>query len=213
MTPIANEPDVQFGKRLEIVTTIIFSIASLLTAWGGYQASQWGSVQSISLSQASTKRVQASLAASLGGQDRLLDVQTFTSWVEATGSQNKPLADFIRQRFRAEFEPAFEAWVATEPLKNAAAPKTPFEMPTYRPARLVKGAELEAQADALYAKGAAASDVSSLYVRATLFVAASLFFAAISKTFEVRKLRMVMLGLSIALLLFGVINLVPLPIA
>lgn len=42
-------------------------------------------------------------------------------------------------------------------------------------------------ADALYAKGSHASDVSGLYVRATLFIAASLFFAAISKTFEERS--------------------------
>jgi hypothetical protein len=50
-------------------------------------------------------------------------------------------------------------------------------------------------------------------VRVTVFVAAALFFAAISKTFEVRNLRLITLGLAILLLLFGVVNLIPLPVA
>jgi hypothetical protein len=53
--------------------------------------------------------------------------------------------------------------------------------------------------------------VSGQYVRASLFVAAALFFAAISKTFEVRNLRLIVIGLSAALLLFGLISLAPLP--
>lgn len=61
-------------KQFEVITTILLAIASLFTAWGGYQASQWGSVQSISLSQASARRTQASQAATASGQNRLLDI-------------------------------------------------------------------------------------------------------------------------------------------
>jgi hypothetical protein len=203
----------RFNRRLEIVTTIILAIASLLTAWGGYQASQWGSTQSISLSQASTKRVQATQLSNLGGQDRLVDIVAFTSWVDATAADDQRRADFLRARFRDEFTPVFEAWMATQPLEKTDAPSSPLDMPDYAPARSLQAAELEKAADALYAKGAAASDTSSAYVRASLFVAASLFFAAISKTFEERSLRLITLGLSGALLLFGAAGLIRLPIA
>jgi hypothetical protein len=198
---------------LEIATTIVLAIAAFLTAWSGYQASQWGSIQAISLSQASSKRVLSAQNATVGNQDRLLDVVAFTSWLEAMGTQNKPLADFYRARFRKEFTPAFEAWLAGNPLEDPAAPRTPFELPAYQPAHLVESEELEAEADQLFAKGTNASDVSSAYVRVTVFVAAALFFAAISKSFQIRNLRLITLGLAIILLLFGVVNLIPLPIA
>lgn len=86
-------------------------------------------------------------------------------------------------------------------------------MATYQPARLVQSKALEAEANELFARGTNASDISSTYVRVTVFVAAALFFAAISKTFQMRNLRLITLGLAIILLLFGVVNLIPLPIA
>lgn len=70
--------------------------------------------------------------------------------------------------------------------------------------------KLEAEANKLFAEGFNAFEASGRYVRASLFVAA-LFFAAISKTFEVRGLRVIVVGLSAALLLFGLISLLPLP--
>lgn len=213
MTTPSTASEALFNKRLEIVTTIVLAIASFLTAWSGYQASQWGSVQAISLSQASTKRVQSAQNAAIGNQDRLLDVVAFTSWLEAASTQNQRLAAFYQARFREEFTPAFEAWLASNPLEDPAAAKTPFDLPAYRPTNLVESEDLQAQADVLFTKGANASDVSSAYVRVTVFVAAALFFAAISKTFEVRNLRLITLGLAIVLLLFGVVNLIPLPIA
>ena len=42
------------------------------------------------------------------------------------------LADFYFKRFREEFRPAVDAWVATRPLKNPNAPLTPFAMPQYK---------------------------------------------------------------------------------
>lgn len=213
MTTPSTDSEALFNKRLEIVTTIVLAIASFLTAWSGYQASQWGSIQAISLSQASSKRVQSAQFAQIGNQDRLLDVVAFTSWLEATGTQNQRLADFFRARFRKEFTPAFDAWLAGNPLEDQSAARTPFELPAYQPAHLVESEELEAEADALFTKGTNASDVSSAYVRVTVFVAAALFFAAISKTFQIRGPRLITLGLAIILLLFGAINLAPLPIA
>jgi hypothetical protein len=212
-TPTSAQTNALYIKRIEIISTIILAIASLLTAWSGYQASQWSRTQAISLSQAAGRRTRAVQAASLGGQERLIDLVAFTSWVEATAAKDQPRADFVRARFRSEFEPAFEAWLAARPLDNPDAPKTPFELPIYQPARLTQAAQLEAEADALFATGLDASATAGEYVRASLFVAAALFFAAISKTFEVRNLRLIVVGLSAALVLIGAFSLLPLPVA
>ena len=65
-----------------------------------------------------------------------LDVATFIAWTGAYAANNTTLSDFYFKRFRAEFKPAVDAWVATKPLKNRAAPLTPFTMPQYQLAEL-----------------------------------------------------------------------------
>lgn len=202
----------RYTKTREIITTIILAIASLLTAWSGYEASQWGSVQSLSSSQASARRVQASQKASLSGQDRLVDILTFTNWLEALNAQDQRLADFYRARFRAEFTPAFEAWLATQPLTNPNAPRTPFEMAEYQSRQQAESALLEQEANALTDRANQALDTSSRYVRTTLFLASALFFAAISKTFDLRGLQIATLVIAGGLLLLGVLFIIPLPI-
>jgi hypothetical protein len=38
------------------------------------------------------------------------------------------LAEFLEERFRDEFRPVFEAWLALNPSENPDAPPTPFTM-------------------------------------------------------------------------------------
>ena len=65
-------------------------------------------------------------AAALANRQVQIDVATFIQWVDARAQGRSALARFYRARFRKEFEPAFSAWLATKPLTNNAAPKTPF---------------------------------------------------------------------------------------
>ena len=48
------------------------------------------------------------------------------------------ISGFLYLRFREEFLPAVDAWLATEPVTNVAAPKTPFTMSEYLVAERVK---------------------------------------------------------------------------
>ena len=83
-----------------------------------------------------------------------VDVATFTQWVERLRAEADGAGGFYFKRFRKEFRPAVDAWVATRPLKNPNAPLTPFAMPQYklaararvRPARRTSGASTPAQA-------------------------------------------------------------------
>ena len=47
-----------------------------------------------------------------------IDVATFTQWVDAYAREETLLADFYFARFRAEFKPAVDAWIATRPLET-----------------------------------------------------------------------------------------------
>ena len=67
--------------------------------------------------------------------------------------QDQPRADFYAERFRGEFKPAFDAWLATKPLANPDAPPSPFEMAEYRVALRDRAAQKEVAAADASAEG------------------------------------------------------------
>jgi hypothetical protein len=111
--PSAEElSDRQIRKWSELWATIILSVATLITAWSGYEAGKWNGLQT-SLNVLSTRLTIESSRLKTEAQEALLiDIGLFTNWVEATGNGNTQLADFLQARFRDDFRPAFEAWVA-----------------------------------------------------------------------------------------------------
>ncbi len=133
MTAEAAKPNT---KWLDIANTIILAIASLLTAWNGYEATQWSGVQGEATNAALATRFEATRAAGTGDRRYLIDIIVFSSWLEATRSGDQEMAEFLKTRFREEFVPAFNIWLASQPLTNPDAPSTPFVLPEYMPADL-----------------------------------------------------------------------------
>jgi hypothetical protein len=122
-------------------------------------------------------------------------------WVDAYSLGRTELADFYLDRFRKEFRPAVDAWIATRPLKNATAPPTPFAMPEYR-------VQARAEADRLDAQAAAASALvlrniqrASNYVLGVVLFASALFFAGMSTKLAAPRLRVAMLSIGCAVFL------------
>ena len=104
---------------------------------------------------------------------------TFIQWVDATAHKDTALASFYRQRFRPEFKPAFDAWLATNPLTTPSAPPSPFAMPEYRLAANVEADRLQRTAGVNAAKAEVANRRANDYVGAVVLFASALFFAGI----------------------------------
>ncbi len=120
---------------------------------------------------------------------------TFTQWVDAYARHETQLADFYRQRFRHEFQPAVAAWVATKPLKNANAPLTPFAMPNYRLAATAPAERLQVAAEAASAEVSRDIQHANNYVLAVVLFSAALFFGGISTRLTSPRPRAVTLGI------------------
>ena len=132
------------SDRVELVATVLLAVATVATAWSGYQSTRWNGEQAKAGSRANAVRIESTHAAGLAEQQTQIDVATFTQWVDAYAREETELADFYFKRFRAEFKPAVDAWVATRPLKNPDAPLTPFAMPEYKLAARAEADRLEA---------------------------------------------------------------------
>ena len=167
--------------RIEIAATVLLAIATVATAWSGYQATRWGGETSKAFSAANAARVESTRASALSNALTEVDVATFTSWADAFIREETELADFYEARFREEFGPAFEAWLATDPLNNPEAPPTPFVLPEYVVAAGLEADDLSATAEARSAEARRNVQRQSNYVLGVVLFAASLFFAGITK--------------------------------
>ena len=117
---------------VELVATVLLALATVATAWSGYQSTRWNGEQAKAGARANALRIDSAKAAGLANSQTEIDVATFTQWVNAYAQEQTELADFYFKRFREEFRPAVDAWVATRPLQNPDAPLTPFAMPQYK---------------------------------------------------------------------------------
>ena len=211
--PIGEVPLTRREERLlELVATVILALATLGTAWSGYQATRWSGVQAADYVTASGARVEATKASTTAGQDRLFDSQVFSQWLDAYHAADPELATLYERRFRAEFRPAFDAWLASDPFTNPEAPPGPLYMPEYVSADAQRSAELEAQAAAMFEAGQQANETSDQYVLNTVFLASALFLAGIAGRFEWRAARIAILVTSAIALGVGILNIVRLPI-
>ena len=198
-------------RWLEIVAALLLSLATLGIAWSGYQAAKWSGIQARRYTQASTARSLANRASTLAGQDRTQDLLNFNRWLEVTTDGNSELADLYQRRFRQEFIPAFNAWLAEDPLHNPQAVASPLLEPQYHLANATKADQLEKLGDLRFEQGKEATENADDYVFVTVFFAVVLFFAGISLRFAWTRLRILILVMGAALLVYGVVKILSLP--
>jgi hypothetical protein len=203
----------RFDRRFEVAATVLLAIAAVATAWAAYQSARWHSEQARGQSASIAARVESTRAANVANRQAQIDVALFTQWVDAYARGETELAGFYRKRFRPEFEPAFEAWVATRPRKNPAAPLSPFAMPQYKLAATAQSDRLEAQAAASSQSVGQFIQRADNYSLAVVMFAAALFFAGISTRLRSRRPRTVVLGLGYTLFLGSVIWIATFPVS
>jgi hypothetical protein len=190
-----SEREARRQHRIELLSTILLAVAAVATAWSTYQSTRWRGEQAVDYSKATAARIESSEASTRAGQLTQVDIATFIQWVDAYVARNDKLAQFYRQRFRKEFQPAFSAWLATNPRANPKAPMSPFSMPQYRVAEAVKSERLNVAAGVYADAAGVANQRSNNYVLAVVLFAASLFFAGISTKLDSLRQREVLLAL------------------
>jgi hypothetical protein len=185
---------------LEFVEALLLAVVAVATAWSGYQAAQWDGLNARLYGEASKDRATTNQLATLGGQQRLFDVVTFNTWIQATTAGNDKLAAVYARRFSPEYQVAFDAWLKTNPAHNPHAPPGPTFMPEYHNHLMEQAASLDRQASTAFARGTAARDKGDRCVLNTVLLAAVLFLVAISQRFRGRHVRLALLGAACILL-------------
>jgi hypothetical protein len=199
--------------RVEIVATVLLAFAAVATAWSGYQATRWNGEQTKASGRTNAIRIDAARAQGLANAQTQIDVATFIQWVDAFAKGETELQDFYAERFRAEFKPAVESWLATKPLQNPDAPLTPFAMPEYRLAATTEAERLDAEAEVSAAQVRRNIQRSSNYVLGVVLFSVALFFAGTSTKLTNPRLRAVTVGVGCIVFLGTVVWIASSPVS
>ena len=202
----------QIDRWVATVAAIVLSTATVLTAWSGYQASRWGGVQSSSNNQASKARMEAAHRNSQATLRMIMHLGLFEQYVVAIAADNRKLADFLYARFPQPLRAATDDWLKTNPLTNADAPRSPFDMASYRLREQAEADRLENVAEEMSQAAGSASAFGERYVLLTLIFAMSLFFCGISTKVKWPAVEVAMLAMGVVVLVGGVITLLLLPV-
>ena len=196
---------------LEIIEALILALVAVATAWSGYQAAQWAGKRAEEYAKANRLRVTAEGLATLAGQERIYDSDTFNSWLAAKLDGKVQTAEFFERRFREEYRPAFAAWMKTDPFSNAQAPPGPIFMPDYHNAKHEQFLDLTKQAAEMADRGTKSGETGDQYVRITVLLATVLLITAIGQRFRFRSVRVAFMILAWLLLCLPLWQLLTLP--
>lgn len=199
-------------RVVDVLSVVLISVAAVLTALCGYQSGRWAGVQSRFYSLANASRIESAQASDRAVGLNAINVNLFLNYVDAVSVGDRRRAQFIYDRFPPEMRAAMVAWLATKPMKNRAAPSSPFVMRQYA---------LPAKADARRYEAAAASNFTAALEanrHADDFLLLTVVFAAVSflagmSTKMVYPRHAVVVAVGIVALSYGIVRLVQLPFA
>jgi hypothetical protein len=150
---------------IEIIEALILALVAVATAWSGYQAAEWAGKRAELYAKANRLRVTAEGLATLAGQERIYDSDTFNSWLAAKLGGKEKEAEFFERRFRDEYRPAFTAWLKTDPFNNPQASPGPIFMPDYHNAKHEQFLALGKEAADVADQGTKSGETGDQYVR------------------------------------------------
>ncbi|MGI9252364.1 MAG: hypothetical protein ACR2J8_01350, partial [Thermomicrobiales bacterium] len=125
----ASRSESRHLSLLESIAVVILAIATVASAWCGFQSGRWNGEQARAYEQSSQFRVDAARADALTEETRTVDLVIYSNFLNADAQGDPELARRYQSRFQPPFADAYEAWLR---LPEATRPQTPFDMPIYR---------------------------------------------------------------------------------
>ena len=198
-------------RLLETLATILMAVATVATAWCAYQSTVFGSVQEFDLHEADVLNRQVNSLRIKSFQRSMIDVQLFTNWANAVGTDKPELAAYYETLFTPRMKPAFNAWKALDPLNNPSAPRHFFFMKEYVVEDDVQADSLQAVYGTRLAKAGESNSHSEHYILLTVVFASVLFFGGITSNLKSIPTKTALVAGSALLLIGSVIWMLTFP--
>jgi len=200
-------------KWVEPVAALLMALATLSTAWCGYQSAAWTRQSNRFMNEFNTLERKAGLLTVQGTQQATIQVGMFMQALAAYEAGNQKLLNFYVDRFPPELRKAYDAWLAQKPFENPNADPHPFVPNLYEMRGTREAAEATAKAATSQQEARKAGNISGQYLANTVLFATVLFFASASGKFEQRRVRVVAFAFAVTVFVFAVVRTVMLPVS
>lgn len=195
-----------------MLAVLMLGIATIGTAWCGYQASRWNSEQAALAREASDLRVEANRQFGLATQGVLYDANIVSQYAAALSDGDTRLQEFFKTTLiRADFLPVLERW--EEAVAAGDAPPSLLEDRAYLDAQLDRFEGTQDAAEVKDLESAEAGDNADDYVLMTLLLATALFFAGVTTSFKVPAARLILLTLAALAIAYSLSRIATLAVA
>ena len=198
-------------KWVEPVTALLMALATLSTAWCGYQSAAWTRRSNGLMNEFNTLERRSGLLTLQGTQQATIQTGMFMQALAAHEAGNEQLLNFYVQRFPPELRKAYDAWLAQKPFENPNADPHPFVPNLYQTRGTQEAADATAKAARSQEEARKAGTISGQYLGNTVLFATVLFFASASGKFEQRRVRIIAFAFAVAIFAFAVVRTLMLP--
>ncbi|HET8989440.1 MAG TPA: hypothetical protein VFN43_13075 [Humibacillus sp.] len=207
-----NRQNSGFDRLIEMIAVLVLGLATVGTAWCGYQAAQWNGVQNTATSTSTDSRVEASRLFGLATQKASYDSSMIAQYAQAVQAKNSRLVAFYRATLiREEMLPVIDRWEAE--IEAGRTPTRLIDDTSYMDTQLGPYRAATAKANASTAVALQAGETSHDYIINTILLAVALFFSGVMTSFSYRPARLLLVVAAIATVAVAASNLADLPIA
>jgi hypothetical protein len=199
-------------KWVEPVAALLMALATVSTAWCGYQSAAWTRQSNRLMNEFNTLERRAGLLTVQGTQQATIQTGMFMQALAAHEAGNEKLLNFYVERFPPELRKAYDTWLAQKPFENPNADPHPFVPNLYEMRGTREAADATAKAARSLEEARKAGNISGQYLGNTVLFATVLFFASASGKFEQRRVRLLAFVFAAAVFIFAVVRTVMLAI-
>jgi hypothetical protein len=194
---------------LEILAVVFLGVATIGSAWCGYQATRWNGEEADLARESARLQLEASRQFGLAVQTMAYDSNAISQYANAVASDNADLTTFFREvLIRPGFLPVLDAW--QQQIEAGSTPQNLLEDEEYREEQLGPYRQTQAAAEEKTEEAQEAGDIADDYVLTTLVLASALFFAGLTTSFRVRVAQLMLLAGSGLLIAYAASRLVEL---
>lgn len=216
-TTAQNTQGIDHRTRLEIIGTVLLSIASLVVAWCTYQSTLWNGEQDFRMAEANICYRRANEFTVLAAQQREIDASITLSFVEAVIDKKQDRIDYYLKRSDSELARVLSNWLSTNPLQNNISPANPLNMPAYqRLMQVSKNSSDSAmrKAEELWQEAKRNNTISDQYTLFTVIFSLVVFLCAVgTKLTKIKVAYACLIFASSIFLLTLILLLVTMPVA